>query len=362
MHRSGTSTFARAINLLGVHLGEAAKMMPGTADNAEGYWEHLDIYNFQKRLLARLELGWNTVAPLPEGWPQSAIIRPYKDELDRLIAENFSGHALWGWKEPQTCLLLPLWREALEKTGTRLSCLLVVRSPVDVANSLSRRDGIPFEKAVGLWFHHNVAALKDAAGLPVVFSSYDRWLAAWEPELRRCAAALELEWPQDEPRHRDAMNAFIKPNLRHNQSAPDELQRLPYPVQELHQILQEACNLPALCDRRFEAAINRLSKEFHAYASFFPNVQPPTHENPLDATLARLTNDLEAYVSHLPGDAKARLRGVMLAWRADAGMKFQCLPIQTKNPPPKLLRRLLGEKLSRSISKRLAETACWVHP
>lgn len=362
MHRSGTSTVTRAINLLGVPLGEAAKMMPGTSANAEGYWEHLEIYDLQKRLLARLELGWNTVAPMPDQWVQSEIIHPFKDELAKLVASNFGSYALWGWKEPQTCLLLPLWREILEKADTKLSCLFVVRSPVDVANSLTRRDAIPFDKAVGLWFHHNIAALKDAAGLPIVFSSYDRLLSAWEPELRRCAAALELDWPKDEQRHRETMNAFIKPGLRHNQSSLDQLRALPYPVQELYEVLLHASNQPSLYDNRFEATINRLSKEFHAYASFFPNTQPPTHANPFDATVNRLSNDLEAYLSYLPKDTGARLRGLVLAWRADVGVKFQCLRIQSKSRPPKFVQRLLGEKLCRSMCKRLAEAGCWIYP
>ena len=135
MHRSGTSTVARAINLLGVPLGDEAKMMPASADNTEGYWEHLEIYDLQNRLMARLERGWDTAGPLPVGWLQSEIVQPFKVELARIVAANFGGLPLWAWKEPQTCLLLPLWREVLEKADTKLSCLFVVRSPVDVAGS-----------------------------------------------------------------------------------------------------------------------------------------------------------------------------------------------------------------------------------
>src|ERR1035437_6176590 len=204
-------------------------------------------------------------------------IRPFKDELARLVAANFAGHSLWAWKEPRTCLLLPLWREALEKTGTKLSCLFVVRSPVDVASSLFRRDAVPFNKALGIWFHYNIAALKDAAGLPIVFLNYDHLLASWEPELRRCAATLGLDWPKDELQHREAMNSFIQPGLRHNQSSLDQLQELPQPVQELYQVLLEASTQPFTPDHRFDETINRLSKDFHAYASFFQNgsVLPP---------------------------------------------------------------------------------------
>lgn len=365
MHRSGTSTVARAINLLGVPLGEEAKMMPPTPDNPEGYWEHLEIYDLQKRLMARLERSWDAVELLPERWHQSEIVRPFKDELARIVATNFGGHALWGWKEPQTCLLMPLWREILEEAETKLSCLFVVRSPVDVAGSLMRRDGIPFDKAVGIWFYHNIVALKDAAGLPIVFSSYDRLLAAWEPELRRCAAALNLDWPKDEQRHREAMNAFIKPGLRHNQSSLDRLNELPYPVRELYQVLLEASNQPSICDNRFEETISRLAKDFHAYASFFPaSTQPPSRKNPLEVTVNRLSNDLDAYISyfHFPSDANTPHRELVIAWRARNSLQFQYLALQSKNRPSKRVQQLLGDKMCRSICKRLAEACCWFHP
>ena len=297
------------------------------------------------------------------GWVHSEIIRPFKGELARIVANNFGGQTLWGWKEPQTCLLLPLWREILETAGIKLSCLFVVRSPMDVASSLMRRDAIPFDQAVGIWFQHNIVALKDAVGLPIVFLSYDRLLAAWEPELRRCAAALELGWPKDEARHRESMNAFIKPGLRHNQASSDRLKQLPHPAQELYQVLVEASNQPSIYDNRFEDTINRLSRDFHAYASFFPaNSQPPTPANPIDLTVNRLSNDLEAYLSYFPADAKTHLRGMLLAWRADAGEKFQCLQLRSQSSPPRFVHRLLGDKLCRSICKRLAEAGCWLHP
>jgi len=323
----------------------------------------LEIHELQNRLMRRLKRTWDMVGPLPEGWLQSELIRPFKEELTRVVATNFGGQALWGWKDPQTCLLLPLWREVLEKAGTKLSCLLVVRSPVDVADSLMRRDAIPFDQGVGIWFLHNLAALKDAAGLPMVFLSYDRLLAAWEPELRRCAAALELEWPKEEQRLRENMDAFIKPGLRHNQSSSDRLQRLPGPVQELHAVLAAASNQPSICDCRLEETINRLSRDFHAYASFFPaKAEPPILPNPIDRTLNRLSNDLQAYLAHFPNDAGENLRGVMLGWRANEGEKFQCLHFHSKSSPPKFMHRLLGEKVCRSICKRLAEASCWLNP
>lgn len=326
MHRSGTSTVARAVNLMGVHLGDEAKMMPATEANAEGYWEHLEIYDLQIRLLERMGLDWDVSEPLPEGWAKSEAVRPYKEELARIIKNNFGGRPLWAWKEPRTCILMPLWREVLEQAETKLTCLFVMRNPVEVAGSVMRRDGLPFNKALGIWFHHNIAALKDAAGLPTVFLSYEKLLEGWEPELRRCAAALELEWPKDEAQFRKTMDAFIQPGLRHNRSSAEQLKTLPAPVRELYQLLLDASTLPVY-DNRFDETINRLSREFHEYASFFPD--------------------------------ELKILGREVA-RADAPR--QRYDLQSPAPAPNWAQRLFGKKFCRSICKRLAAAYCWFHP
>lgn len=327
MHRSGTSTVARTVNLMGVYLGEAGKMMPRSADNAEGYWEHMEIYDLQVRLLDRLGREWNTAEPLPEGWLQSETVKLLKAELARIVATNFGSHALWAWKEPQSCILVPLWREVLEAAQTELSCLFVVRNPVDVAGSLMRRDGIPFNQALGIWFHYNIAMLKDAAGLPAVFLSYEQLLASWEPEIRRCAAALNLDWPVDEQKYREAMDVFIQPGLRHNQSSAEQLLALPQPVQELYRALLQACRQPAAENGRLVETVNRLSSEFHAYATFFPK------------ELKRL------------GREQVVVR--------DKTYEIQLLSAAHS---PKLVHKLLGKKMCCSICKRLAATYSWFRP
>lgn len=269
MHRSGTSCVTRAINLLGVYLGEEAKVRGHGSDNAEGFWEHPKIRDLQERLLARLHRTWDTAAPLPDGWHQFDVVRPFMDELKRLIATDFANRRLWAWKDPRTCLLLPLWRDVLAELKIKLLCVFVVRNPIDVANSLIRRDPIPFGKALGVWFNYYIVALKDATGLPTVFLSYENCLASWEPELRRCASELGLDWPADEQLLRAAMNSFIQPNLRHNKSPIAQLQDVSRPVRELYQALVEVSARSTPRADRFHETVSQLFTDFHAYASFF---------------------------------------------------------------------------------------------
>jgi hypothetical protein len=262
MHRSGTSSVARALNLLGVYLGEDSKVQHRGTDNPEGFWEHREILDLQVKLLARLNRAWDTTAPLPVGWRESAAVRPFAEQLKRVIATDFGDHPVWGWKDPRTCLLLPLWREVLRGPQTRLVGLFVVRNPVDVANSLIRREPIPFAQALAIWFNYCAAALSDGAGLPLAFLSYDKFLTSWEPELRRCVAALGLEWPKDLERLRADMQSFLQTDLRHNKSENELSPETPAPVRELYGRLVEACSQSTAQHEALHKTASRLYAEY----------------------------------------------------------------------------------------------------
>ncbi len=127
MHRSGTSTVAGAISLLGVPLGESDHMMPPGPDNSAGYWEQMEIYDFQRRLMARLERTWDAAEPLPKGWPDSDIVRPFQSELAAIIEKRFGRDRLWAWKEPKQLPFASAMAKSPGAIGRRT--LLSVRCP-----------------------------------------------------------------------------------------------------------------------------------------------------------------------------------------------------------------------------------------
>jgi hypothetical protein len=269
MHRSGTSTVARAINLLGAYLGESKDLGTANEDNPEGYWERPDITSLNDRLLRAFGRRWDSVAPVPAEWRESFVVGPFRKEIMDLIRSRLAGQPLWAWKDPRTCLVFSLWRDVLNELGVDLCSVFVVRSPLDVANSLKRRDGMRLGQALGLWFNYNLSALQASRALPITFLSYDRLLESWEPELRRCANALKIPWPEDEQSLDKAMNSFIRPKLRHSQTTLDDLREAPGPVQELYGVLLEVLKAPPTVPERFFEVIDRLSRDFQGYSSFF---------------------------------------------------------------------------------------------
>ena len=114
MHRSGTSTLTRGLNLLGVYLGEGKDIIPPDRFNQEGYWERRDFCRLQNRLLSTLKRSWDTGLPLPKRWQDASEVQPCRDELVALLTQNFSGVALWGWKDPRSTILIDMWKDILE--------------------------------------------------------------------------------------------------------------------------------------------------------------------------------------------------------------------------------------------------------
>ena len=271
MHRSGTSVITRAVNLLGVYLGEGKDLIPAIEYNPEGIWERIDFNGLQERLLATMKRTWDTTVPLHKGWQSAPEVKPFRDEIASLIKVNFSGIPLWAWKDPRSTIFLALWKDILKDLKIDLSAVFMVRNPLDVARSLQKRDAFSLDKGFGVWFNYNITALQAVRGIPAVFVLYDKFLGDWEPELRRVAQALGISWPQDPTALREKMNSFVRPELRHSISTADELQDVgaPLPVVQLYEIFQRLIEGVPVTDQSISGPLASLSADFNAYGSFF---------------------------------------------------------------------------------------------
>ena len=166
MHRSGTSTSSRAVNLLGAYLGENKDMMVAREDNPEGFWERQDIADLDDRILAAHKKDWDCLVPQPEGWHRSSAIAPLRAEVKALLSTHFSGKPLWAWKDPRTTVVFEIWKEAVAELGAALACLVVVRNPLDVARSHQKRDGFSLEKGFGDTLRVDEGTSPDSGTIP----------------------------------------------------------------------------------------------------------------------------------------------------------------------------------------------------
>ncbi len=269
MHRSGTSALARIVNLLGADAGSDL-MPPAPGVNERGFWESLAVVDLHDRLLGALGSEWCDPGPLGEDWWQRSEVVPYRRELADLLRREFGGSPLWMVKDPRLCRLLPLWGSALEELGANPSCLFILRNPLEVAQSLERRDGLPPTTAWALWLDHYLSAVEHSQRLPRAFLAYDELLADWERTLGVAAQRLGLTWPRPLAEARADVHGFLTGELRHERVADASLDREPDLsrwVRSVYGELRRAAELgetPALARR-----LSAVRREFRAAQHLF---------------------------------------------------------------------------------------------
>jgi hypothetical protein len=172
MHRSGTSAVTRIINLLGPRICRDDDLLSGP-DNPTGHWESASLMAFNDRLLNIF--GGTFAAPplLQEGWEEEGQIAALYEE-GRSVFASVHSERTWVWKDPRTCLTLPFWRKVLTEKPV---IVYVHREPLEVALSLSRRDGIGKAHCIALWERYSRSALHSSYGLPFLMVRFDELMA-----------------------------------------------------------------------------------------------------------------------------------------------------------------------------------------
>lgn len=242
MHRSGTSAVTRLLNLSGVYLG--SNLMPAGDDNPLGFWEHAEAVDINEKLMSDLGMSWDDVRPMPEGWLDSLPAKQAAEKIAALVRREFSGQMLWGLKDPRLCRLAPLWIRELQHLGIEPRVLLVNRDPVEIAQSLYKRNQMPTAVGELLWMLHMREAEMASRSLPRSFVEYQRVLQAWQVELERIGSDLQLRLVPNAGEHEE-IEGFLRPQLRHHHAGEDAGMPLLAPLRKLFlsEALLQQCEL-----------------------------------------------------------------------------------------------------------------------
>jgi hypothetical protein len=221
MHRSGTSLLANILHLLGVDMLDAK---PHTSHkNPSGFWEREDLVAIQDEILNVLGCPIGSpvhCTPLPAGWWRSVELRPLKAKLSDAVAAHLSQvRRPWGFKDPRTCRLLPLWGEILEELDVSPRFVWAVRHPSESAVSMAEKNPnlrrLNAAETEVMWLAYNYDILRYAGGHWPVVVPYDTWFADPMATARELAAGLDLVWPGSEPELEASLQALINPEWRH---------------------------------------------------------------------------------------------------------------------------------------------------
>lgn len=257
MHRSGTSLTTGLLSALGVSLSE--DLMPPTGANAIGYFESLTITKIHDDLLAALGSSWHgstTIRPFPKDWWLLAQVQPFKQRLKSLVASELERvPGPWGFKDPRTCRLLPMWNEIFAELALEPRFVLVGRNPIEVVKSLEARDGLMPLYSELLWLEHTAEAILHSKEHLRAIVEYNRWFQDPLAETKYLAASLGLAVPKDDALQ-DIVRTYVSAELRHHDTAADN-HALPY-SRDLYQALV----------RRDRVTMEMLAELFQVTAAF----------------------------------------------------------------------------------------------
>src|SRR5688572_2023602 len=238
MHRSGTSLVAHLLHVCGLYLGDRRDLVPASAANPDGYWEHRRFIELNEELLTILGGDWGTPAAIPDPsspqWVENARLARVKQTADELCA-SFGTHGVWGWKDPRNSITLPFWCSQIPD----LKIVVCLRHPLEVAASLRRVDpNATIAAGVERWMAHYTRLLADAPANARLLTHAGSYFSEPSKEIRRIADFAGLS-----PNASEINNclAIVRPDLRRNRFTGDDVNDYDLPRQVLD-LYAEMCD------------------------------------------------------------------------------------------------------------------------
>lgn len=212
MHRSGTSTVARLLNMMGAYFAPAELAMLATEYNEKGYWERMDVFGVHEEMFHALGMGWDRVAHFDaRRLAEPEFVAKFRPRIEQILLD-LDARRPWFVKDPRLNLLLPFWQPLLEVPV----CIYVHRNPIQVAQSLRKREGFPLSLGLALWEQYSLLGLAHSSGMPRLWVSYhDVMREPVEVTRRLHAQLLELEVQGLRMPSQREIEAFIEPRLYH---------------------------------------------------------------------------------------------------------------------------------------------------
>lgn len=214
MHRSGTSALTRLFNIAGAKL--PSTQLGAGEGNPTGHWESAALMQYHESVLKELGSTWRDWRLLEVGRLSVARRRDIRAEIGDLLALEFDDAPLFVLKDPRICRFASLYLEALEDASITSRVVFVFRNPLEVCESLERRDGLSRSDAAMLWLRHVLDSELATRSCDRVIISYEAVLNDWRTELARISNALQISWPYSLDDISAPVSEFLDAKLRHH--------------------------------------------------------------------------------------------------------------------------------------------------
>lgn len=216
MHRSGTSALTGLLQLAGIDLG--TNLLPPAEDNPKGFFEHDAVWRVHHQLLRALGSDWDDARTLPDGWIDSEPARQAHQEIRSILSRDFTAVPLWAVKDPRLSRVFSIWPSILDEINVSAHAVLAIRHPLEVAQSIARRDKLQLPHALGMWLRYTLDAELATRSVSRIVSNYVDVLGDWRTTVALVDQAFELDLPPVSTDTAKEIEAFLDVGLRHQRA------------------------------------------------------------------------------------------------------------------------------------------------
>jgi hypothetical protein len=246
MHRSGTSSIAGAM----VRLGGAAplNLLPPADDNPKGFWESSVLTNLNDQILAAGGSHWEDWRQFDPTRIDAAAAFALESQARSALAGEFGDAGLAVIKDPRMCRLMPFWSSVFREANWSVRPVLQLRSPLEVALSLNRRDRIPLGLGCLIWLRHVLDAEAGTRGTPRAVVDWNDFLGDPRRTLERVGEQLGVVWPRWSDSALAEIDEFVSADMRRQRASDSDLQVHPavnHLVREAYAAVRELVENPA---------------------------------------------------------------------------------------------------------------------
>jgi hypothetical protein len=273
MHRGGTSSVAAVLGKLGA--AAPTDFMRGDEFNEKGYWESINLAYFHDTLLAAAGSSWDDWRRIKAKFYTAPAIEALKQTARAHFLFSFGDAPLIVLKDPRICRFVPFWVDLICELKLRLTVVIPVRSPLEVAMSLRSRNGFSLSKGLLLWLRHMLEAEAASRDIPRSIISWDELLANWRPCAEKISSDLNIKWPSFSVRSGQDLDEFLTLTLKHNYATEADLAQAP----EMHDWIKDTFGaLVALArdsqSRAARATLDRVRSAFENTCVLYGNAIP----------------------------------------------------------------------------------------
>nr|CDQ32850.1 hypothetical protein BN993_02277 [Virgibacillus halodenitrificans] len=191
--RSGTSLLMNLASMSGVRVSK--DLIGPNENNKKGAFEDEAILKISRRILRRFNRNGSALSflPLPEDWMSDDVVIQEFEAIKKHVENETKKNQYWGFKEPVTAKLLPLWKRLFSELHLDPVYLVSLRHPSVVADSFQRAYGVPEFIANLIWLSRYTDAIIHTNGYFHAYD-YDEWFNDAEVSLARLLEDLDVEF------------------------------------------------------------------------------------------------------------------------------------------------------------------------